>query len=288
MYPKSLETADKAYFLESTYFKQKFNFVHAYMHADCRYKMHSHQFYEINIIAKGQGRHYIENTSMPTKAGDVFVIPPEVKHGFFSDHPLDIYIILIKSDFMKRYAEELSALEEFTILFDIEPQIRCASGKKYGLSFGYKEFDLFEAQIKELIFAEKQSQFIYQNALLLSLICRLCAKIGGQQLKSGNKKEILNVMQYIKANLDQKLTLNEIAKIANMSKATLNRHFKTTVGLSPMIYILKTRVSKALELLSEGKVSKTEIAQMCGFYDVSHMNKYLYPSTSLAPLESTK
>ncbi|MFQ9739085.1 MAG: AraC family ligand binding domain-containing protein [Christensenellaceae bacterium] len=32
--------------------------------------MHSHEFYEINIIAEGTGRHYIENNSYPITSGD--------------------------------------------------------------------------------------------------------------------------------------------------------------------------------------------------------------------------
>ena len=275
MYPKVLEEASRAYFFDEEYFKGDLHFVHTYLHTDCRYGMHSHQFHEINIIAAGQGRHYIENTSMHTKAGDVFVIPPWIKHGFFSEEPLDIYLILIKSDFLERYAKELYALEGFNILFDIEPQIRCASGKNFNLNLGYKEFDSVEAELKKMINAEKKARFVYQNALLLTLLCRLCERISGHTSLSNEKTEIVTVMEHIKNNLDQKLTLDSLAKFANMSKATLNRQFTKTVGLSPMTYVLKKRVARARELIGEGAKNKTEIAQLCGFYDISHMNKYL-------------
>ena len=275
MYPTKIKDADRAYFFEHEYFKEPFNFVHAYLHNDCRYGMHSHQFYEINIIATGQGRHYIKNSYVNTKAGDVFVIPPEVKHGFFSPDPMDIYIILIKSDFLLRYHEELNRLNGFHILFDIEPQIRCTSKKNYNLNLGYKEFDSFETEVKKMIKAEKESGFIYENALLLSFICQLCKRISGQQSVKQEKSNLMYVMEYIKNNLDQKLTLEVISDVANMSKATLNRHFLETIGLSPMSYVLKKRVEKARELIDKRQHNKTEVAQMCGFYDVSHMNKYL-------------
>ena len=275
MYPERLEDARRSYFFEKEYFGEKFKFVHAYLHTDCRYKMHSHQFYEINIIGKGQGRHYIENTSMNTRAGDVFVIPPDVKHGFWSEEPLDIYIILIKSNFLERYAEEISELEGFHILFDIEPQIRRASGKHYNLNLGYQEFDDVEHDLKNMIAAQAEGHFIYENTMLLLLLCRLCAKISGVDTFSEDKHELLSVMEYVKNNLEQKLTLSSLSKLANMSTATLNRRFRETIGLSPMSYVTKKRIEKARELIDEGKKNRAEIAQQCGFYDASHMNKYL-------------
>ena len=156
MYPKIIQDAERSYFYEDEYFKDKFHFAHAFLHNDCRYGMHSHECYEINIIANGQGRHYIGNTSVHTRAGDIFVIPPQVKHGFSAPKPLDIYIILIKSDFLSRYSEELNSLNGMHILFDIEPQIRSVSGKNYSLNLGYQEFDSVKADIVKMIKAEKE------------------------------------------------------------------------------------------------------------------------------------
>lgn len=60
-----------------------------------------------------------------------------------------------------------------------------------------------------------------------------------------------------------------------MSIATLNRRFNDLLKTSPMNYVMDCRIQKAIELIEENKYSKTEIAQLCGFYDLSHMNKYL-------------
>jgi transcriptional regulator GlxA family with amidase domain len=60
-----------------------------------------------------------------------------------------------------------------------------------------------------------------------------------------------------------------------MSVATLTRHFREVLQTSPMQYVTACRISLARELLATGKLNKTEIAHSCGFFDVSHMNKYL-------------
>jgi len=82
-------------------------------------------------------------------------------------------------------------------------------------------------------------------------------------------------MEYIQENLDQKLTLDLLAEKANMSKSTLNRHFERNLHISPMQYVMECRLEKAKSLLLRGTLSKTEVAHLCGFFDISHMNKYL-------------
>ena len=90
-----------------------------------------------------------------------------------------------------------------------------------------------------------------------------------------SETDILHVMEYIKSNLDRKITLDSLAAIAHMSKATLNRYFQDVLQISPMRYVTECRTAKAKELLKQKKFNKTEIAQICGFFDINHLNKYL-------------
>lgn len=275
MFPKNLYDAERTYFSEKEYFRGDFNYVHAYMHANYDYEMHSHEFYEMNVIRSGVGRHYVEDAQVTAKPGDVFILPPNVRHGYFSEEKLDVYHVLIKSDFMKRYQKELSSFQGFNLLFDIEPLLRRTSGKNYNLNLGYKELDIIDREINEIISAEKAGRFANQNVRTLSLICRLCERISDDSSSNQNTVDIIPVMEYINDNLDKKLSLDLLSKMANMSKSTLNRLFIKTVGTSPMNYVTNKRIILARQLSFDKKKSKTEIAQACGFFDVSHMNKYI-------------
>jgi AraC-like DNA-binding protein len=276
MYPIKLENdAKQQYFSDEEFFLGGFHFIHSYLHKDYDYKMHSHQFYEMNIIAAGNGFHYIENTVIPAAVGDVFVIPPGVSHGYFSYDNVDIYHVLIKSDFLSRYSEELSEVSGYNVLFDIEPQIRRVSGKNLNLKLGHKEMPYFRDELEKMIRVESEGRYVYLNALTLALICRLCRRITRQVTDSDGANDIIAAMEYIKNNVEAKLTLANISEVCNMSKATLNRRFNESVGMSPMNYVLSCRIAKARELLAEGVVNKTEIANICGFYDTAHMNKYI-------------
>ena len=58
-------------------------------------------------------------------------------------------------------------------------------------------------------------------------------------------------------------------------KTTFLRSFGAICGCTPMQYITRYRCRRARELLASGEYSKTEIAVMCGFYDLSHMERVM-------------
>ena len=275
MYPEWLEAdVNQNYFQENEYFIGKFNFIHTYLHQNYQYRMHAHQFYEINIIVSGEGMHYIENNRLDAKAGDVFVIPPEVRHGYYSNGTLDIFHVLIKKDFLARYSEELGEVGGFGILFDIEPDIRKSTGASFNLNLGHGELEMFKGVLEQMVRVEKRREYVRLNALTMDFICRLCNRISSVTM-SERDREIVGIMEYIRSNIDEKITLSSLCEQSHMSAATLNRRFRSAVGQSPMEYVLSVRVARAKELISEGKLSRTEIALSCGFYDLAHMNKYL-------------
>ena len=275
MYPKTIEKEENQnYFSEAEYFDGKFNYIHSYLHTDYKYKMHSHQFYEINIIMSGKGKHYIEKSAIDITEGDVFVIPPEVGHGYLSESTLDIFHILIKTEFLHRYSEELAEIDGFDLLFDIEPQIRQGSGKNFNINSGPHIISSFGETLLEMSRAERQGRYAYLNILTLAFISRLCERICGD-FSDISESDIVGVMEYIKNNLDEKITIDGLSEFAHMSPSTLTRKFKTVTGQSPLNYVLCCRIAKAKKLIEKADMRKTEIAYVCGFYDIAHMNKYL-------------
>ena len=231
MYPEVLEVQkDKHHWYDEDCFKGgKFHYINTYLHKNYNFRMHSHQFYEMNIIVSGGGRHYVDESYVEAKPGDVFVIPPNVSHGYYANDRIDVYHILIKSDFIKRYKQELSGTREFGILFDVEPSVRWASSKKCNLTLTYDELNSIKLQLSSIVTAEKEKNYIYQNAMTLAFICGLCnimqKRINKNSGHTAGFSQIVNITEYIKNNLDKDLSLENIALVSNASKATLNRLF---------------------------------------------------------------
>lgn len=77
----------------------------------------------------------------------------------------------------------------------------------------------------------------------------------------------LEVIEYIDENFDKKISVNELAKIASMSKYHFIRKFKAVYSETPYGYITRVKVNKAKALLLSTNNSVDEISIMVGFND---------------------
>ena len=81
------------------------------------------------------------------------------------------------------------------------------------------------------------------------------------------------VHDYIAAHLDQKITNDALAQIAELSTAHFCAVFKQTEGMSPHCYVLQYRVRRTQQLLASTDMSLAEIADAVGFSNQSHCNQ---------------
>jgi AraC family transcriptional regulator len=77
------------------------------------------------------------------------------------------------------------------------------------------------------------------------------------------------VRKYIQENLDQTLSLDDLAKVAQLSPQYFISLFRQSTGMTPYKYVLHQRAEYAKELLTYSKLSLIEIAHKCGFPDQS-------------------
>lgn len=85
-------------------------------------------------------------------------------------------------------------------------------------------------------------------------------------LKEEYQSRINRVMDFVEDHLDQELSVERLAQIANFSSFHFHRIFRAMVGEPLMQFILRLRLEKAAtQLLYHPKKSITEIALDCGF-----------------------
>lgn len=70
---------------------------------------------------------------------------------------------------------------------------------------------------------------------------------------------------YIEAHVEQSITLETIAGLANLSVFHFSHLFKKTTGVSPYRYVLNWKICRARLLLKAGNASVTEISDALGF-----------------------
>jgi AraC-like DNA-binding protein len=125
-------------------------------------------------------------------------------------------------------------------------------------------------RLTEVLFIQLLNNFIQKNEHLSGFLSAL-------------KEPRLNkILQLIHQHPERQWTLDIISDVVGMSRATLQRKFKTGIGVSPMVYISRWRMAKAYQLLKYSNLSFESIADVIGFSDArtfSHAFKEHYGDT---------
>jgi len=258
--------------------------VKAFSYKDYEVDSHNHDFYEMNIVLKGDGFQTINNNSFKVRQGDVFVIPPMMSHSYHNTNCLEVYHILLHEDFIRENQEEAMNVPGYLQLMEIEPFLRYKLPESVFLHLTQSQ--LMQLQY-DLAFLDEESGL--ENELFCPLRHHLMWKIIywfsyllSEQINSGEVKKVNNyqyaiiqVLEYIHQNYGEKLTIKLLAEKAFLSRSTFLRSFYNICGTTPVKYINEYRRKKALEMMENTKLSKTEIANVCGFYDLSHMQRMI-------------
>jgi AraC family transcriptional regulator len=97
------------------------------------------------------------------------------------------------------------------------------------------------------------------------------------------KQKLKEVIAYINDNLDQNLSLAEIAAIAQISPHYFASLFKQSMGIAPHQYITKCRVERAKYLLAKRELSVIQVSQLVGFQSQSHFTKVFRKYIGITP-----
>ncbi|MET0704629.1 MAG: AraC family transcriptional regulator [Mycobacterium sp.] len=73
------------------------------------------------------------------------------------------------------------------------------------------------------------------------------------------------VIDYIDAYTQDSITLDDLAREANLSKFHFLRAFVATMGMTPHRYLVEIRMARAAELLTVGDQTVSAIAALCGY-----------------------
>jgi len=83
-----------------------------------------------------------------------------------------------------------------------------------------------------------------------------------------------NVEKYILSNIENQITLKDIAREVGYNESYIIRVFKKKFGLTPHAFIVNKKVNQAKnKLLKSDEINLAQLASEVGFYDQSHLNK---------------
>lgn len=273
---------------------EKNEIVSAYFHYYEKYgdfNEHFHYFHELNAVVAGTGTHYVGDKQYRIKPGDIFIIPPFVKHNYvFDDRNFNVFHIIFKNEFFTRYDSLLKNISGYGVFFDIEPHLRVYNKSANAIISFSDKFDEFCRDFERLAsLSENNAPHVETELFALFVVSSVCHGLSEKQ-DSGSKDfdslfYVMKAVEFLQKNFSEKLTVDDLSAAANMSKSTFLRYFKRYYDTTPLEYLNAYRIKESQRLLKETNRNVTTIAQECGFFDSSHFIKTFEKSSGLTPVK---
>ncbi|MCX8130455.1 MAG: AraC family transcriptional regulator [Clostridia bacterium] len=247
--------------------------------------------YEIEFFLDSNGAMVLDDKVYPVQYGDVaFRKPGQTTQGIMQFNCYLICVDLLGNtnknsdtyDFIKE--QEFQNYYINPVLESIPPLFHPPMGKKYQF--------LFDSLLKEFINPGKTSAMLLKS-YLLQLISELYLDscdplLNGIVPLSPYYAVITKVVEYIKHNFQNKLTLSNLAELAGLSPNHLHKVFTRTLGITPNEFITKIRLEKAKELLVKTSLPISNIALNCGFENTPYFSFLFKKQLSFTPGEFRK
>lgn len=231
---------------------------------------HTHYCSELFYVIDGMGQFQVEDHIFPVSANDLVVINPNVSHTElgFNANPLKYIVLGIEG-------LELS-VENHNANFCI---------------VNFKEIkDTINFYLKMML-REIENRSPGHETICQDLMEILIVLFGRQTnfstiLSPANKKASHlcdSVRRYIDQNCGDDLSLEQLAKFSHVNKYYLVHTFTDEYGISPISYLMRTRVKKAEKLLATTDYSLSVISRTCGFSSSSYFSQTFKKITGVSP-----
>lgn len=238
-------------------------------------ELHSHDYYQICYVDKGEVIHSAENGNVHLMFGDAFIVPPGYVHRieFSGPNPL-IYSLSFEEALFHpgfRYSNvyrfmtalKLDSIDEKHI--DVKMKVVLNESQRATMKA------LMEALVREEQ-AEIPPELTAAPSLIAAVMCILSQAYfrknsdDSELQKMSQYEEIMvSCLEYINERFTQPLTSDELARQFAFSKSTFTILFQQYTGMTPKHYIMTKRMEYAEMLLSNTSFSINEVSMMVGY-----------------------
>ncbi|GAB1515187.1 helix-turn-helix domain-containing protein [Actinophytocola sp. KF-1] len=94
---------------------------------------------------------------------------------------------------------------------------------------------------------------------------------------------LADLLPWVSARLDQPLTVEDLARRANMSARHLTRQFRAVTGTTPLQWLLTQRIRRAQELLESTDDSVDRVAAAAGMGTATTLRRHFHRVVGVAP-----
>lgn len=236
-----------------------------------RYEMpfHWHMEHELILVLQGVLQLSVNGTPCTLAEGDCLLIADGSIHGGTPQNCIYECVVLDLERFLPMASKCGQRLA----------QIRAGGARLEGrFAAGTRAAEL-TSRLFEAMETEGPGYEFTTTGLLWQLLGEIMARrlyhtdTAGTLRQERRTLAVKKVLQRIRADYSEPLTLDDLAREAGLAPRYLCRLFRQVTGRTPIDYLNYYRIECAAELLCTTPDSITDIALQCGFGDVSYFSR---------------
>lgn len=249
---------------------------------------HYHRELELLLVLSGSMEVYVEEECFQLEAGDIALIGANQLHRDRSSAELLDYIVLqfdlehffdhSTMPYMRYFTETNHPLSQANYIFkelstvkeDIGDCVREILSEATGKRLGY------ELAVNMLI-----------KKILLLLLRNDKRKILAEQ-EDFNRARLRPVLDFVEQHLTDRIQVEEVCKLANMSYYYFVKYFKKSIGLSFTEYVNYRKIKWAERILLTKDLSVSEVGDRIGMPNMAHFYKMFKKYNDCSPKEYQK
>jgi AraC-like DNA-binding protein/quercetin dioxygenase-like cupin family protein len=254
---------------------------------------HFHDEYQLFVVLKGTGTRFIGDHVASFTHGDLVLTGPNLPHlwrsdaAYFQPHHeenTEGLVIYFREDFLgKEFLKRQEMYKVKQLLHKANRGMRITNDTAKDVT----------GMMLQLL---KQSDF---NSVLgfLTIINMLCSTADYQLLassgysnsmKESDSDRMNQVHEYVMKRFHDRITLEEVAALANMTPSSFSRYFKVHANKTFSDFLIEIRIGHSCKLLMQENKSISEVCYESGFNTLSHFNRQFKIVTTYTPLEYRK
>ena len=248
---------------------------------------HQHEEIQISWVISGEGSLIVGDTVSSYQHNDIFIfgsnVPHVLKSSSIASHSHMISLFFTRTSFGDDFFD-LSEFDEVRSFFDLFPfGIRVLSEKE---------------NLKKMFLDVKNEPNKLERLLIFLQMLKILSQTRKETISSSllkkkysdnEGKRMAQVFQLVMNEFYRDITLEEVAKKANMTKNAFCRYFKKRTNKTFFEFLTEIRIENSCLLLSkEPDISIAEASYKSGFKNLSHFNRKFKKIKKNTPTEFRK
>ena len=232
---------------------------------------HHHTGFELHMVTEGAASYEIDDCIYRIEAGHFLLLPPNVQHRFLeSDAQTTKYSLSFQ------YNPDSA---NKTWIQSLNKPILTAATEEFlsALSFIHAESEQHKL-VSDILIANRILECFFVHFRMLGL---RETEAAAQPVLYDVRIQLLK--QFVAENIEQNLTVEDLAAYCHLSSKQLTRLFKSEEHKTPLAYLKEQRMAHIKKLLADKSLSLREISEIMHFSSEYYFHTFFKKEEGMPP-----